>query len=104
MRVPPASRNVLENPSRVRRGQAVDVAAVVVPSAAIAAFVISRPHMNGLVPWLTLVPAFASVVARIALEEGSRPSPSGWGAPLGSVGRRAGVDVLRRERAKVGSG
>lgn len=55
---------------RARRGLAVYFAIVVVLSAAIEGFVIRNPHLDGSIAGLMLVPALASVVARLALREG----------------------------------
>lgn len=55
---------------RARRGLAVYFAIVVVLSAAIEGFVIRNPQLDGSIAGLMLVPALASVVARLALREG----------------------------------
>ena len=55
---------------RARRGLSIYFAIVVVLSAAIEAFIIRNPHLDGLIAGLMLVPALASVVARLALKEG----------------------------------
>ena len=53
-----------------RRGLAVYFAIVVVLSGAIEGFIIAHPELDGLIAGLMLVPALASVVARLALQEG----------------------------------
>lgn len=55
---------------RARRGLTIYFAIVVVLSAAIEGFIISNPELDGLIAGLMLVPALASVVARLALREG----------------------------------
>ncbi|MGH3146428.1 MAG: CPBP family glutamic-type intramembrane protease [Rubrobacter sp.] len=55
---------------RARRGLTIYFAIVVVLSAAIEGFIISNPELDGLIAGLMLVPALASVVARIVLREG----------------------------------
>ena len=55
---------------QARRGLAIYFAIVVLLSAPIEAFVISRPELNGVIALLMLVPAFASVVARLVLKVG----------------------------------
>ena len=59
-----------ETRRRARRGLGIYFFIVVVLSAAIEGFVIRNPHLDGLIAGLMLVPALASVVARIALREG----------------------------------
>lgn len=53
-----------------RQGLATYFAIVVLLSTPIEAFVISRPELDGLIAGLMLVPALASVVARLLLKEG----------------------------------
>jgi uncharacterized protein len=68
--VRPASRTDLETARRARRGLTIYFTIVVALSAAIQAVIISRPDLDGLIAGLMLVPALASVVARLALKEG----------------------------------
>ena len=70
MRTAPAYCSDRETARRARRGLAIYYAIVVALSAAVQAVVISRPDMDGLIAGLMLVPAVASVVARLALKEG----------------------------------
>ena len=56
--------------SRARRGLSIYFAVVMLLSAAIEAFIIRNPHLDGLIAVLMLVPVLASVVARLALKEG----------------------------------
>jgi CAAX protease family protein len=55
---------------RARRGLTIYFAILVVLSVAIEGFVIINPHLDGLIAGLMLVPALASVVARLVLREG----------------------------------
>ena len=55
---------------QARRGLAIYFAIVVALSAPIEGFIIANPHLDGLIIGLMLVPALASVVARLALREG----------------------------------
>ena len=53
-----------------RRGLTIYFAIVLVLSAAIEGFIIRNPQLDGLIAGLMLVPALASVVARLVLREG----------------------------------
>ena len=53
-----------------RRGLAIYFAVLMVLSSAIEALIILNPHLDGLIATLMLVPATASVAARLALKEG----------------------------------
>ena len=55
---------------QARRGLSIYFAVVVVLSTAIEGFIIANPRLDGLIAGLMLVPALASVVARLALKEG----------------------------------
>lgn len=55
---------------RARRGLTIYFAILVALSAAIEGFIILNPHLDGLIAGLMLVPALASVVARLVLREG----------------------------------
>src|SRR5918997_518149 len=55
---------------RARRGLTIYFAIVVLLSAAIEGFIILNPHLDGLIAGLMLVPALASVAARLVLREG----------------------------------
>ena len=71
---------------KARRGLTIYFAIVVVVSAAIEGFIILNPDMSGLIAGLMMVPALASVVARILLHEGFADvsfrfgGRRGWGA------------------------
>jgi CAAX protease family protein len=65
------SRSDGDTRRRARRGLGIYFAIVVVLSAAIEAFIISRPDIDGpFIVGLMFVPALASVVARLVLKEG----------------------------------
>ena len=66
----PTSRLDGETWRKARRGLTIYFAIVVVLSAAIEWFIISNPALDGLIAGLMLVPAIASVVARLTLREG----------------------------------
>lgn len=74
------------NRRAARRGLTIYFAIVVVLSAAIEGFIIFNPELDGLIAGLMLVPALASVVARLALREGFSDvsfrfgGRRGWGA------------------------
>lgn len=70
MRTEPTTYTDGDTRRRARRGLSIYFAIVVVLSAAIEAFIIYNPHLDGLIAGLMLVPALASVAARLALREG----------------------------------
>lgn len=70
MRAEPITCTDGESRRRARRGLMIYFSILLVLSAAIEAFIIRNPHLDGLIAALMLVPATASVVARLALREG----------------------------------